>query len=97
MPDHSQSSPVPPARAEMAELLDRLRPPWPLPVTGRAAPGLRAQELGLDEVLHCREQALYCASMMAPDLSVFEDDDAGVAARTVLLAQRFEVYIRTGE
>jgi hypothetical protein len=67
------------------------------PGFGRTAPSRLGQEPDLDDVLRCREQAIYAAAMLAPDMSVFNDEDELIADRTVAVARRFEQYILTGQ
>ena len=59
---------------------------------------LRAEWFGdraltIDELLRCREQALYCAAMMC-DSSPFPEDDA---KEVLLRAKLFNVWLVTGE
>lgn len=56
----------------------------------------KGQDVALttDDVLHCREQAIYTAALLI-DMGPFPDDDD--VTKVVVLAQRFERYIRTGE
>jgi hypothetical protein len=54
----------------------------------------RDEALTTDELLRCREQALHSAAIMFDTGGQFPEDEAD---RVVVLAKRFERFMRTGE